>query len=196
MKRRSPTLEGFKAVFRQPSHRPGRDRWRWSLGSAGIALFMFTFIEYLDTLPVTPLDTLLLRTRYPVLVGQALAHILRGSALRLVEAGILLGLGFAVAWMVVASLGRAATLKALLGDFAGTIFQSKSLQNDRENPGACGRWLGSTHFGLRQLWLRPSAVWAPSFWEAQSHRRKIPRPAALCLCSSPSQCWWCWPGWR
>ncbi len=116
--RRSPTLEGFKAIFRQPSFGLAEIAWRWSLGFAGLSLFVLGLVEYFDTLPVGAADMFLLRTRQPVLMGRALEHILRGSALRLGEAGLLLGLAFAVAWVAVASLGRAATLKALLNYFS------------------------------------------------------------------------------
>jgi hypothetical protein len=51
-------------------------------------------------------------------MGRAFEHILHGSAIRLLEAGILLGLTFAVAWVGVASLGRAATLDALQNYFS------------------------------------------------------------------------------
>ena len=115
--KRSPTLEGFKAIFRQPSFGLAELTWRWSLGFAGLSLFILALVEYFDTLPVGAADRFLLRTRQPVLIGRALEHILRGSALRLGEAGLLLGLAFAVAWVAVASLGRAATLKALLTYF-------------------------------------------------------------------------------
>jgi hypothetical protein len=118
--KRSPTLEGFKAIFRRPSFGLAEIAWRWSLGFAGLSLFVLGLVEYFDTLPVGAADMFLLRTRQPVLMGRALEHILRGSALRLGEAGLLLGLAFAVAWVAVASLGRAATLQALLNYFVGS----------------------------------------------------------------------------
>lgn len=112
--KRSPTLEGFKAIFRQPSLGLAEIAWRWSLGVAGFASFIFAAVEYFDSLPVTATDMFLLRTHQPVLIGRAFDHILRGSLPRLLEALILLGLAFSVAWVIVASLGRAATLKTLL----------------------------------------------------------------------------------
>src|SRR5271154_2788882 len=98
MKQRSPTLEGFKAIFRQPSFGLAEIAWRWSLGFAGVSLLGLAFIEYLDTLPVTTEDSFLLRTGQPVLIGRAFQHILHGSGLRLAEAGGVLGMAFAVAW--------------------------------------------------------------------------------------------------
>lgn len=128
MKARSPTREGFKAILRQPSFGLAEIAWRWSLGFAGVSLLSLAFVEYLDTLPVTAEDMLLLRTRQPALMGRGFEHILRGSALRLLDAGIVLGLTFAVAWVVVASLGRAITVKAVLKYFAE---QSSKDETDR-----------------------------------------------------------------
>jgi len=117
MKRHSPSLEGFRAIFREPSFGLAEIAWRWSYGVAAGLLVTFSFLEYLDTLPVTRSELFLLRTRQPVLISQAMAHIFRGSALRVVAAMIVLGLALAMAWIATASLGRAATLKAVLDYF-------------------------------------------------------------------------------
>ncbi len=117
MKPRSPTLEGFRAIFHRPSFGLAEIAWRWSFGAAAGLLLVFSFVEYLDTLPVNKGDLLLLRTTQPVLISRALLHILRGSGFRLVETAVVLLLTLGVAWVVVASLARAATMKALLGYF-------------------------------------------------------------------------------
>jgi len=80
-------------------------------------LLVFSVFEYLDSLPVTPTDNLLLKSRHPWLIARALLHICRGSAPRLVVAFIVAAICLAVGWIVVASLGRAATLQALLEYF-------------------------------------------------------------------------------
>ena len=49
---------------------------------AAAAVLAFTLREYLATLPVTAGEMLLLRTRQPALIAQALARILQGSAPR------------------------------------------------------------------------------------------------------------------
>src|SRR5712692_3290797 len=79
--------------------------------------FTFFLVEYMGSLPVKPLDRLLLGTEQPVLVSRALQRIFHGSAFRFTEAGILLLVGLAIAWIALASLGRAATLSALLEEF-------------------------------------------------------------------------------
>ena len=95
--------------------------WRWTAGGTAAALFVFSLFEYLDTLPVTNGELLFLRTRHPYLVGEAIAHILRGSLNRAVMAGLLVALMIALLWMVAASVGRIATVRALLDYFRRDI---------------------------------------------------------------------------
>ena len=59
----------------------------------------------------------MLQTRQPSLVMQAIARILQGSGPRAVATLIVLALALTLAWIVLASLGRGATLKALFEDF-------------------------------------------------------------------------------
>lgn len=114
----SPTLEGFRAAVRRPALTFAEISWRWTLGATTWALFLFSFFEYLNTLPVTKTDTTLLSTRHPALVGRALAHIFRGSLNHAVFAVLLGALALAVLWIVAASLGRTATVRGLLDYFA------------------------------------------------------------------------------
>jgi hypothetical protein len=90
--------------------------WRWSFAAAACALVMLAFLEYLSTLPVSNVDLLLLRTGHPLLISRAFTHVLRGSALRVVIASGILFSSLAVLWVLLASLGRGATLSALLED--------------------------------------------------------------------------------
>ncbi len=117
MTSRSPTLEGFRAIFRRPSLGFAEIAWRWSFGAAAGLLITLSCFEYLDTLPVTRGDLLLLRTRQPVLISQAVGNILHGSGERLVKAFIVLAVALTMVWILVAALARAATIKALLQHF-------------------------------------------------------------------------------
>lgn len=117
MKHRSPTLEGFRAIFRQPALGMAEIAWRWSLGTAATLLLVLGLLAYLDTPLVTNADLLFLRTRQPFLISQAIAHIFRGSALRFVMASIVLFIALSLGWVLTASFGRAATLKWLLEYF-------------------------------------------------------------------------------
>src|SRR5712691_9080965 len=117
MKRRSPTLEGFRILFRMPSLALAEIAWRWSFGLAVVALLAVSFREYMSTLPVTAAEMFLLQTRQPVLMLQVIARILQGSAPRAVTALMVLALAVTLAWIVLASLGRAAPLKTLFAYF-------------------------------------------------------------------------------
>jgi hypothetical protein len=117
MNPRSPTVEGFAAIFRRPSLGFAEIAWRWSFGAAAGLLITLSCFEYLDTLPVTRGDLLLLRSRQPVLISKAIGNILRGSGFRLVEAFILLALALVLGWIVLTALGRAATVRGILHHF-------------------------------------------------------------------------------
>lgn len=132
MKSRSPTLEGFRAILQSPSFGLAEIAWRWSFGAAASLLLGFSFFEYLDTLPVSRGDLLLLRTTQPALVSQAVQHIFHGSALRVIETAVILALTLGVAWVVIASLARAATIKALLAHFRDKNI-STSNQPEKKN---------------------------------------------------------------
>lgn len=131
----SPTAEGFRAAFRRPSITLAEVMWRWTAGATAAALFLFGIFQYLDTLPVTNGELLFLRTRHPYLVGEAIAHILRGSLNRAVISGLLAASMLAVLWIVAASLGRLATVRGLLDYFRGELpadAPTGGLQNDGE----------------------------------------------------------------
>lgn len=117
MKQRSPTLEGFQVMFRLPLLGLAEVAWRWSFGLTVTAALLFSLREYLVTLPVTAGEMILLRTRQPALMLQALARIFQGSAPRAAAALVVLVLTLTLAWIVLASIGRAATLQTLIEYF-------------------------------------------------------------------------------
>jgi hypothetical protein len=124
MSRRSPTLQGFELMFRQPSLCLAEVAWRWSFGFAAVILSLLAVREYLNTLSVTNRDLLLLRTRQPTLVSEAIARIFHGSAPRAVIAFIVLAVGLALIWVWIASVGRTVTLRRILELFRDSSAQS------------------------------------------------------------------------
>jgi len=136
----SPTMEGFRAAFRRPSLTLAEIMWRWTAGATAAALFLFGLIEYLDTLPVTNGELLFLRTKHPYFVGEAIAHILRGSASRVVATAMLATLLLGSLWIAAASLGRMATVRAVLDYFrrdrGGRLLADGVLQNGPTDGGA------------------------------------------------------------
>jgi hypothetical protein len=121
----SPTIEGFRAAFRRPLLTFAEIAWRWSFGATVVTLSFFYCIEYLDTLPVSHADATLLSTRQPALVGRAIAHILNGSLDRAVLAALLGILALSLLWIVAASIGRLATVEALLAYFQKDVAWSQ-----------------------------------------------------------------------
>jgi hypothetical protein len=117
MARVSPTLEGFRAALRRPLFTFAEISWRWTIGATSYALVLYGFFEYLNTLPVSKIDAALLASRQPALVGRAIAHIFRGSMNRAVLAALCAGLALSLFWIVAASIGRAATVRALVDYF-------------------------------------------------------------------------------
>ncbi len=113
----SPTVEGFRATFRRPSLTLAEIMWRWTAGAIAAALLLFGVVEYLGTLPITNGELLFLRTRQPYLVGEAIAHILRGSLNRAMMAGMVAAFLLGMLWIVAASVGRFSTVRALLDYF-------------------------------------------------------------------------------
>lgn len=110
---RSATLEGFRAVLRHPAIFLAELAWRWAFAGAALGLTAFAGYEYLRSLEVSDRALLLLSTRIPVLVAQAVADILQGSGPRLVRAALLVAIGLSTLWILFASLGRQSTLAAL-----------------------------------------------------------------------------------
>jgi hypothetical protein len=113
----SPTAEGFRMIFRRPAIPLAEIAWRWTFATAAWLLGTFFLLEYMGSLPVTAADRLLLGTQQPVLISRALQRIFHGSAFRFTEAGMVALIALAVAWIVLASLGRAVTLAAVLEEF-------------------------------------------------------------------------------
>jgi hypothetical protein len=181
MMRRSPTLEGFRAVLRVPVLGLAEITWRWSVGTLAAALLGFAFFEYLDTLPISPAELLLLRSRHPFLISQAAAHILRGSALRLVLAGILVFTGISIAWIVAASVGRAAILSALLECFGAS---------ERSSPRGQLRSLWGLNFFrvAATLAAAPAALVGAALLAGFASSASDPHPALIFLLLVPLVC--------
>jgi hypothetical protein len=126
----SPTTEGFRAAFRQPSLTLAEIAWRWITGATAAALFFFGLFQYLNSLPVTSGELLFLRSRQPYLIGQAIAHILRGSLGRVVMSALLAAMLLGLLWIVASSAGRIATVRALLDHFRGSAILGVAKNGD------------------------------------------------------------------
>jgi hypothetical protein len=113
----SATTVGFRLLFRRPLIPLAEIAWRWTFAAAAWVLGIAFVFEYFGSLPVTRADRFLLSTGQPFLIAQAIRRIFHGSSVRFVEAGILLALGLAIGWIVLASLGRLAVLRSMFEEF-------------------------------------------------------------------------------
>lgn len=113
----SATTVGFRRLFRRPLIPLAEIAWRWTFAAAAWILGIASLFEYFGSLPVARADRFLLDTGQPFLIAQAIRRIFHGSSPRLVEGAILLGLGLAIGWMVLASLGRLAVLRSMFEEF-------------------------------------------------------------------------------
>ena len=120
----SPTAAGFRLIFRRPAIVLAEIAWRWTFAAAVWFLGGAFLLQYADSLSVNTVDKLLLGTRHPALILRALHRIFHGSALRFTTSGVLLAISIIVAWIVLASLGRAATLKAMMEELGITVSPS------------------------------------------------------------------------
>ncbi len=186
MPRVSPTLEGFRASFRRPSLTLAEITWRWTVGAVGWTLIFFWLVEFLDTLPVTRGDAALLSTRQPLLVGRAISHILRGSLDRAVLAALVAAIALSLLWIITASIGRAATVHALLEYFRIDTASDTAIKKDTSSGARPFRSLTGLNF-LRVA-VTVSAILAfagaailAGFASPDSH----PRPGLAFICFLP-----------
>lgn len=126
----SPTGKGFQLIFRRPAISLAEIVWRWSLGVAACLLGIAFVTEYVNSLPVTTVDRLLLGTQQPALILRALRRIFHGSGFRFTEATIVLTICMTAGWIVVASLGRVATLKTIIEELG---VSSRATKTRRSN---------------------------------------------------------------
>jgi hypothetical protein len=116
----APTAAGFRLVLRRPALALGEIAWRWSFAAAAWFLAGALLFHFFDTLPISPLERLLLRSGQPFLVWRALRSVFSGSLFRFTEAAVVTGIGLTVAWVLLASLGRLVVVRSLL-DELGTV---------------------------------------------------------------------------
>lgn len=114
MSRSHAVREGFSAIFREPLVYLAELAWRWTYSIAAALLIAYGVLLFLNSLPVTDRDLFGLSGIVPGLYGAALASIFQGSGPKMVRLALMLALGLGTLWFLAASLGRTATLTALL----------------------------------------------------------------------------------
>ena len=112
----SSIRKALAAIAEQPALPLAEIAWRSCFAAAAATLAAVTVLEYLNSIPVSWGERLLLESEQPLLALAAVAHALRGSAARFAGVAIVAGTGVAILWMLFAALGRLVTLQALLPD--------------------------------------------------------------------------------
>ena len=116
---------GFRLIFRRPAIPLAEIAWRWCFVAATWTLGIAFIFVYLDSLPVTGLDRVLLYTGQPFLIAHAIRHIFAGSSLRFIEGAILVVLALTAAWIFVASLARLAIVRSMIAEFGVNLPNSQ-----------------------------------------------------------------------
>jgi hypothetical protein len=145
--RKSPSMRGLRFVFRQPILGLAEIAWRWTSATIAWLLFCFLGFEYLDSLPVTKGDRLLLGSGVPSLALGALERILLSGSTRFLLAFAICLIAVCITWVFAASAGRAATLRVLLEQAAHdyTLEKSAVLADDAQGSlAAPSRLISST----------------------------------------------------
>ncbi|HLK32499.1 MAG TPA: hypothetical protein VKT29_05375 [Terriglobales bacterium] len=110
----SALRKGVEAIRRQPALLLAELSWRWCFASAAWLIVASLVIEYLRSIPVSWREQMLVQSGEPLAALAALAHALRGSAVRLAAGIAVGGTTVAVFWIICAAVGRLATLRALV----------------------------------------------------------------------------------
>lgn len=152
MPRPSPIAAGFSTAVTRPALLAGEIAWRWSCGLAAWLMVLFAFFTYLSSIRVSHADLLLLRTRVPPLMTQALRHMLEGTGPRLLRAAAVLLPAMTIVWLAGASFGRWASLRALIEEPRGKFGSVLGLHFLRA-AAALAAWTGYLGALLAAGWL-------------------------------------------
>ena len=116
MARSHPLREGFGTISRRPALALAEIAWRWSFGAAAWVLVGLSLHQILLGVDVSDAEMAMARHSSPFLIADAIAHILYEVLPRAARVSLVLIPALALLWVVAASLGRSATLNALLAE--------------------------------------------------------------------------------
>jgi len=121
MARSSPTRDGWRTVAQTPSLALAEIAWRWTFGIALWAVLAYIALSSLGQVRISDTEIKLIRAFDPYASSYVLLRVLNA-----IVPVVLRVVGYAlpalvVLWIASATFGRAATLKAMLGDRAGQV---------------------------------------------------------------------------
>lgn len=120
---------GFRMVRRRPAVMVAEIMWRWSFGAAAGALVTVAALRFLASLTVTDGELWALRSAIPQLMADAILQIFQGSGPRLLRLTLVLAPAISLLWVLAASAGRAATLRALVQDAPASFTRRHDLRS-------------------------------------------------------------------
>jgi hypothetical protein len=112
----SPLRYGFRTVWREPTLALAEIAWRWVWGTSALLIAWFAARGYLHSLEVSNFDAFRLNSGNPQWMAEAIVHIFSGSGPTLLRLTLIIAPAALVLWLFAATFGRAATLRALLGN--------------------------------------------------------------------------------
>lgn len=110
---RSPFQEGFAVLREEPLLLSAELAWRWIFGLVAWLLVLSAIGWFLDSIPISDVDLLLLGSLQPSL-EVALLHVFQGTLLQLVWMKIIVLAGLTVLWAFAAATGRTSTLRNIV----------------------------------------------------------------------------------
>ncbi|HSA91848.1 MAG TPA: hypothetical protein VLE48_02470 [Terriglobales bacterium] len=110
----SPFRDGLRTVGRNPGLALAEITWRWAFGAGAIAILAGGAARFLSTLKVSDSNLVLLRSRVPSLMAEAVAEIFRGAGGTLLAILAVILPAVAALWVAAATVGRTATLRAVV----------------------------------------------------------------------------------
>ncbi len=161
MPRPSPIAAGFRAAFSRPALVASEIAWRWSCGAAAWLVLLFAFFTYLHSIRISNTDLMLLRSRVPPLMAEAVRNMLEGTGPRLLRAAAVLLPAFALLWVVAAAFARWASLRSLIEEPRGRLRTVLGLHFLRAAvalaawTGYLGALLAAGYFASRDIEDRP-----------------------------------------
>ena len=120
---------GFRLVRHRPAVMLAEIMWRWSFGVAAGALVTVAVLRFLASLTVTDGELFALRSGIPQLMADAILHIFQGSGERLLRLTLIVTPAVSALWILAASAGRAATLRALVQDAPASFTRRHDLRS-------------------------------------------------------------------
>lgn len=123
----SPIRSGFRTVWRTPSLALAEITWRWVWGGSALLIAWLAAAGYLRSLTVSNYDQFRLNSGNPQWMADAIVHIFSGSGPAVLRLCIIVGPAALLLWLFAATLGRAAMLRALVGNGNGLLGRTFAL---------------------------------------------------------------------